>query len=570
MPICRNMFPFAALFLLAFSFDALHAEDEPPPKIDLERLKQIQADLKKVENEFNTPEMRLMMAINKNKLDEVEKLLAENPGVANAKILNETITALQFAIKKGNKEVIKALLDHKADPNGTVPHFDPPLLSAISAKDKELVALLLEYKADPNARDFLGKSALQVAQTEELKDLLRKAGAKEPPAVRQEDQPLFELAYKGEVKALEAALREHPEAIQAHKATSGFTLLHSAAIGRQKEVVLMLLEHHADPNLQDRHGSTPLHVAAGEDQVEIIELLMKYGAQLDAKDQIDCTPLREAVEFGRVKAVRVLLDLKADPNTKDRSGETPLHWASAHGYANLVTLLLDANAAIDARNIQDATPLFVAAKEGQKEIVQVLLERKANPKLTSEGRSPLEVTYNLEIQELLRKAGATGNPPDPAQADPRDAVRRGDLALLKEILKANPGADKATEERPYTLLYVAVMSGNADIAALLLENKADPNSVNLEGATPLHLAAAMGKEKLVDLLLKFHAEPGITDKNGRTALLMAASMNMKSAVKQMLELKANPNLKDKDGKTALQYTNDAEIKELLIKAGAKE
>jgi len=55
--------------------------------------------------------------------------------------------------------------------------------------------------------------------------------------------------------------------------------LHRAAERGHLDVVKLLLEHGADPNVQDDEGETPLHhAAAWRDNVDIVRLLLEHGA----------------------------------------------------------------------------------------------------------------------------------------------------------------------------------------------------------------------------------------------------------------------------------------------------
>ena len=56
----------------------------------------------------------------------------------------------------------------------------------------------------------------------------------------------------------------------------GLTPLWEAAMDNRIEMMKVLLENGADPNIADRTGRTPIRVASGQ---EAKDLLLKYGAQ---------------------------------------------------------------------------------------------------------------------------------------------------------------------------------------------------------------------------------------------------------------------------------------------------
>jgi hypothetical protein len=55
--------------------------------------------------------------------------------------------------------------------------------------------------------------------------------------------------------------------------------------------VRFLLEHGADPNVQDKDGGTPLHFAVEGCHVDVARLLLDYGADPTIRDNKGRTPL---------------------------------------------------------------------------------------------------------------------------------------------------------------------------------------------------------------------------------------------------------------------------------------
>ena len=82
------------------------------------------------------------------------------------------------------------------------------------------------------------------------------------------------------------------------------------------------------------------------------------------------------------------------------------------------------------------------------------------------------------------------------------------------------------------------------VVQALVEKGADVNAKAEDGATPLIIAVGRGDPKVVKALLDNGADANAKDKNGRTALMRASFF-------------------------ALGSSSHQEIKDLLIKAGAK-
>jgi len=92
------------------------------------------------------------------------------------------------------------------------------------------------------------------------------------------------------------------------------TALHAAIAGeRSLEVIALLLESGADPNILDSNGHTSLHVAAYHvDRPEIVDLLVRHGADVAAKTSEGATAVSIAAERGHLQAAARLRELGAE------------------------------------------------------------------------------------------------------------------------------------------------------------------------------------------------------------------------------------------------------------------
>lgn len=69
------------------------------------------------------------------------------------------------------------------------------------------------------------------------------------------------------------------------------TALHISAANGAEDVVRLLLENDASPNVKDVNGNTPLHLAACSGMIPIVTLLLHYGGDISATDSNGKTPL---------------------------------------------------------------------------------------------------------------------------------------------------------------------------------------------------------------------------------------------------------------------------------------
>ena len=73
------------------------------------------------------------------------------------------------------------------------------------------------------------------------------------------------------------------------------TALHFAAARGSDEIVHILLQHGANPNVKDFNGNSPLHLSACTHHIRVITLLLRFGADPKACDSFGKTPLHLAL-----------------------------------------------------------------------------------------------------------------------------------------------------------------------------------------------------------------------------------------------------------------------------------
>jgi uncharacterized protein len=158
-----------------------------------------------------------------------------------------------------------------------------------------------------------------------------------------------------------------------------------------------------------------------------------------------------------------------------------------------------------------------------------------------------------------------------AETPVADAAMRGDLSALKKLVEQKANVNAAQNDGA-TALHWAVFRADKEMVDLLLKAGANPKAANREGATPLWLASVNGDAASLTALLNAGADANEKLPLGRSPLMLAARTGNVEAVKVLLDHKADPNAKETlRGTTPLMWAADeghaAAIK-LLIERGA--
>jgi uncharacterized protein len=116
-----------------------------------------------------------------------------------------------------------------------------------------------------------------------------------------------------------------------------------------------------------------------------------------------------------------------------------------------------------------------------------------------------------------------------------------------------------------------IQDGRREAAIELIENGADVNAAQGDGATPLHWATYKLDRELVRTLLARGAEPDVVNRYGSSPLAEAVKAANTELVQILLEAGAKADARNLDGETALMLaarTGSVAVAELLVAHGA--
>lgn len=368
----------------------------------------------------------LSIAVGRGRTNAARILLGQegaDPNEMNAKHMRP----LQQAVKLGNRDLVRLLLDSGADPNARR-HFlaendaalSPMAISA-SNRESELVAILQEKGADVTVDALL--ESVKANHFKLVKTLLAAFDTKNPWRQMNKAQRAhiraWEVAitHKADNDILSFLLDRQTSAYQ----TRGLILASACA---NIPAILWLLERGLDVNARVEYtegdwsrGETALMKAAAicdpESFPEVGKVLLGNGAKLDDVDPEGRRALTWAVLRGATMNARCLLDWGADVHSKDTNGRSLLHLAceknarhEAPSPMSMVQMLLAYGATVDGLSDHyygcAATPLYVVIESSrsawERKLTQVLVEAGATYKV---GEIPSAMRESMSNPEAF-------------------------------------------------------------------------------------------------------------------------------------------------------------------------
>ena len=454
------------------------------------------ATLADAEYWYMTP---LHFAVREGHLDAVRVLVEAGADLTYRNALYGNDTLLQMALDRGHQEVADYLREQLRvrAASGGARH---PIHDAIEAGDAEQVAELLATDADAaNVGDHLGRRPLHYAVDAgrtDLVDLLLEHDAEiDTPGFSADDR----IGTDG-FRPVALALWHHPlrqrndYAMARHLLERGarYSITIAAALGDADGVAELVRDDPAVAGEAEPSGKRPLSAAAERGHREIVRMLLDAGADPNLPEGRLCPhgyALWAAAHLGHRAVAELLLDAGADPNAGVESSGNPTESAadgetrallyryggrmrlSSHfhqGNVDTIAALLDAKPELfDEHAAEQGFTHCVSA--GHEAMLRVLLARGL--------RVPPVVTYcqtylwrSVPLARLLLEHGMDPDLPNWQQIRPlHHMAARGQIEQAKLFLEFGADLGAVDEDFHSTPLGWAARCGQTDFVRFLLQ-----------------------------------------------------------------------------------------------------
>jgi ankyrin repeat protein len=210
-------------------------------------------------------------------------------------------------------EILFSIKKKKMNVNLLNKYGETPLHVAIRYGQAEVVRILLEHNADIRAQTENGFSPIALA------------------------------VFGNQISCLNELLNFDPNLIRQKTPNMG-SLLHIASLSRKGYALKYLLEKHKNSRLfvndQNDRGLTPMMFAAKTGNLGAVAYLYKYGANLEALDNEGQTAMHWAVSANRPEVIKLLNYLEVNLGARSRTETTPYELAKELGLSEIEKLLL--------------------------------------------------------------------------------------------------------------------------------------------------------------------------------------------------------------------------------------
>ena len=320
------------------------------------------------------------------------------------------------------------------------------------------------------------------------------------------------------------------------------------------QFVRLLLEHGADPNIENDHGRTPISLAAEAGHVVVLELLYESGADIVKMDHAGFAPVVHAAKNAQTECVDFLLSREHVQGAKKTlTTQVLVHSAAANNF-QLVDIML---------NYASYQP--VAEFQCRINSTDTLLGESALTMAVQFGNDHM-------ARHLVENYNADVNYPNEQNFSPLAVASKfGHPECVEYLLSLSAHAD-ITNSDGKTALMMAAQNGHAVCCQLLVDHGVQIETVDSEGMSALSWACLKGHRQAAQVLITAGASLNMVDRVGRNLLHLAAISGDSPTVSLLLSRGVDQFQYDSANMRPLERAisaRNADVSLLLLRSGTK-
>ena len=207
------------------------------------------------------------------------------PATALGSTDKEQVMQLIEAAERGDRDTVEQLLKQGASVDATDAGGRTALIAAAYGNQLDVVDVLIAAGADVNKQDTTQQSAYLIATSDGYLELLQRtlaAGADVASTDSFNGTGLIRAADRGHVEIVAELLKTEIDVDHVNR-LNWTALLEAIILGdggaRHTDVVRLLVDAGADPNLADGEGVSPLEHARSRGYAEMVAILERAGAR---------------------------------------------------------------------------------------------------------------------------------------------------------------------------------------------------------------------------------------------------------------------------------------------------